>query len=128
MLIELLYTLFVILSFLIIFIVLLQKSKGSLGLSGALGGHAQAMFGGSGGQDVFQRTTWIFIACFMGGSLVLAILKNRSVNLSRYFSGDVAQLITPQQMAPGVDQTQAQAPVPTQPEAASGTETTTTTS
>lgn len=125
MLIELLYVLFVTLSFLIIFIVLLQKSKGSLGLSGALGGHAQAMFGGSGGQDVFQRTTWIFIACFMGGSLVLAILKNRSVNLSRYFSGEVAQLITPQQMAPNIDQTQA--PVQAQPEPTSSTETTTTT-
>lgn len=125
MLIELLYVLFVTLSFLIIFIVLLQKSKGSLGLSGALGGHAQAMFGGSGGQDVFQRATWLFIACFMGGSLVLAILKNRSVNLSRYFSGEVAQLITPQQMAPN---DQAQASVQAQPEPTSGTETTTTTS
>lgn len=128
MLMGLLYTLFITLSFLIIFIVLLQKSKGSLGLSGSLGGHAQAMFGGSGGQDIFQKMTWVFVGCFMGGSLVLAILKNRSVNLSRYLSGDVAHIVIPQTMqptAPTADQAQVGVPQP-QPEMAQNSTTTST--
>jgi protein translocase SecG subunit len=112
MIVGLLYTLFVILSLLIIFIVLLQKSKGSLGLSGALGGQAQAMFGGSGGQDLFQKVTWGFIAAFMSGSLFLGILKTRSEKESRYFSGSRAQLILPEQpvQAPSAD-----AAIPTEP-------------
>lgn len=81
MLVGFLYTLFVLLCFFIIFIVLLQRSKGSLGLGG---GNTQALFGGSGGQDFFQRTTWFCIGSFMIGSLVLAILKNRAVNQSRF--------------------------------------------
>jgi preprotein translocase subunit SecG len=84
MLYGLLSTLFVLLCFLIILIILLQKSKGSLGVIGSAGSGAQLLFGGSGGQDLFQKITWGFVFLFLGGSLLLAILKNASVNQSKY--------------------------------------------
>lgn len=43
---------------------------------GGLGGSAQMLFGGSGGQDLFQKITWVLVALFMVGSLVLAIMKS----------------------------------------------------
>lgn len=89
MLIGLLNVMFVLLSFFIIFIVLLQKSKGSLGLVGSFGS-ANIIFGGSGGQDFFQKLTWGAIALFMFGSLGLALLKNRSVAKSRYLEQAIA--------------------------------------
>ena len=65
---------FVFLCFLLICIILLQKSKSSMGLGG-LGGGAQMLFGGSGGQDLFQKITWVLIALFMLGSLSLTLMK-----------------------------------------------------
>lgn len=55
-------------------VILVQQSKGGLGL-GSLGGGAQMLFGGSGGTDIFQKITWILGAIFMFGSLVLALMK-----------------------------------------------------
>lgn len=86
MIYGLLSTLFVILCFLIVLIVLLQKSKGSLGVIGSAGSGAQMLFGGSGGHDIFQKITWVFVALFLGGSLVLAILKNKVVYESQYIT------------------------------------------
>lgn len=68
---------FIILCFLMTFIIFLQKGKGSLGL-GALGGGSQMLFGGSGGQDLFQKITWVLLALFMFGSLSLSIMKSRA--------------------------------------------------
>lgn len=45
---------------------------------GSLGGGTQLLFGGSGGQDLFQKATWVMAALFMGGSLGLAMLKRPS--------------------------------------------------
>lgn len=42
---------------------------------GSMGGGAQMLFGGSGGQDFLQKLTWVFGAIFIGGSLMLSILK-----------------------------------------------------
>lgn len=74
MIFGLLVTLFVFVCFLLVLVILVQQSKGGLGL-GSLGGGAQMLFGGSGGQDVFQKMTWILGAIFMIGSLVLALMK-----------------------------------------------------
>jgi protein translocase SecG subunit len=57
-----------------VFIILLQKGKSSMGL-GSMGGGTQLLFGGSGGQDLFQKATWIMGAIFMGGSLILAMMR-----------------------------------------------------
>lgn len=43
---------------------------------GSIGGGNQMLFGGSGGQDVFQKATWILGSLFMAGSLVLALMKS----------------------------------------------------
>jgi preprotein translocase subunit SecG len=75
MLYGLLITLFIIVCLSLIFLVLVQKGKGSMGL-GSMGGSTQMLFGGSGGQDLFQKITWTLGACFMGGSLVLGLMKS----------------------------------------------------
>jgi preprotein translocase subunit SecG len=70
----LLVTLFVFVCFLLMLIILIQKGKGSMGLGG-LGGGTQMLFGGSGGQELFQKMTWFLGTIFLAGSLILAIMK-----------------------------------------------------
>lgn len=79
MIYGLLVSLFVLLCFMLIGVILVQKGKSSMGLGG-LGGGAQMLFGGSGGQDMFQKMTWVMVALFMSGSLVLALMKSSSRN------------------------------------------------
>ncbi len=74
MLYGFLVTLFVCTCFLLMLIILIQKGKGSMGIGG-LGGGTQLLFGGSGGQELFQKITWILGALFLGGSLILALMK-----------------------------------------------------
>lgn len=76
MIIGLLTTLFVVLAFLLGLVILLQKGKSSLGLGG-MGGGSQMLFGGSGGQEAFQKITWILLTIFMVGSLGIALLKSK---------------------------------------------------
>lgn len=78
MLFGLLVGLFIVVCLLLVLLVFLQKGKGSLGL-GSMGGGAQMIFGGSGGQDVFQKATWVLVALFLLGSLGLSIYKTHSV-------------------------------------------------
>lgn len=77
MLFGILATAFVILSFTLILLIMLQKGKGSLGL-GTMGGGNQMLFGGSGGQDFFQKATWVLLTLLMAGSLGLSLMKSRS--------------------------------------------------
>ena len=71
---NLLIILFTLLCLTMLFIILLQKGKSSMGL-GSMGGGTQLLFGGSGGQDLFQKATWVMGALFMGGSIFLAMMK-----------------------------------------------------
>jgi preprotein translocase subunit SecG len=80
---SILNALFVMVCLLLIPLILVQKGKGSMGL-GNVGGGAQMLFGGSGGQDVLQKATWVLSFIFMFGSLALAILKTREYNKARY--------------------------------------------
>ena len=84
MLYGLLVTLFVIVCFLLIALILIQQGKSSMGIGG-LGGGAQMLFGGSGGQDMFQKITWVLGTIFMVGSLSLTIMKTRIGKDSYYF-------------------------------------------
>ncbi len=79
----LLLTIFIINCLLLILLVLIQKSKSSAGI-GNMGGGAQLLFGGSGGQDILQKITWTMGAIFMGGSLVLGLMKTRQAESSKY--------------------------------------------
>ncbi len=83
MLYGLLLTLFIFVCFSLILLVLVQKGKGSMGL-GTMGGGTQMLFGGSGGQDLFQKITWALGALFMGGSLALGLMKSSTLHDVRY--------------------------------------------
>lgn len=74
MIYGLLVSFFVLLCFFLVLLILIQKGKSSMGMGG-FGGGSQLLFGGSGGQDLFQKATWILGALFMGGSLILAMMK-----------------------------------------------------
>lgn len=60
----------------IVFLVLLQKGKGNMGL-GSMGGGNQMLFGSSGGQDIFQKITWILCALLLIGSFGLSVSKGK---------------------------------------------------
>jgi len=64
-----------------VLIILVQKGKGSMGL-GNMGGGAQMLFGGGGGQDLFQKITWVLGAILLFGSLGLAIWKTKQMGVS----------------------------------------------
>jgi len=115
MLVGLLIALLAIDALLLIFIILIQKGKGSMGL-GALGGGTQMLFGGSGGQDLFQKITWILGTIFMAGSLTLSIMWSRSAGKSisvsqplptRSIPAQQPSAPAPQQSAPAVPETPA---------------------
>ena len=68
---------------LLVLIILIQKGKSSMGLGG-LGGGAQMLFGGSGGQDIFQKITWMLVAIFLFGSLILSLMKVSQKHAFKY--------------------------------------------
>lgn len=76
-------------SVLLILFVLLQKGKGGLGLGGLSGGGSQMLFGGSGGQNLFQKITWVLGIILLGGGLAMSIYKYKNYQ-TRYLSGYVA--------------------------------------
>lgn len=65
----------------IIFMVLLQRGKSSMGI-GYMGGGGQALFGSSGGQDIFQKITWICCVLLLFGSLSLSVWKGKTAGYS----------------------------------------------
>lgn len=83
MLFGLLVSLYVFICFVLLLLILIQKGKSSMGL-GNLGGGTQLLFGGSGGQDVFQKITWTLGTIFLAGSLMLALMKSKEHQSSRY--------------------------------------------
>jgi preprotein translocase subunit SecG len=83
MLYGLLVTIYAIVCLLLVLIILVQKGKGSTGL-GAIGGGSQMLFGGSGGQDIFQKITWVLGAIFIAGSLLLSLMKSTQSQSFRY--------------------------------------------
>jgi preprotein translocase subunit SecG len=82
---SLLVTAYIFICLLLVLLVLIQKGKGSMGL-GAFGGGTQMLFGGSGGQDLFQKITWGLGAIFLIGSLTLALMKSSQVTTSQYIN------------------------------------------
>lgn len=85
MLYGILIFLFSVVSLFLIILILVQKGKSSMGI-GNLGGSTQLLFGGSGGQDLFQKLTWALGGIFMLGSLLLAHLKEESSVLLKTIS------------------------------------------
>lgn len=83
MLYGFLLTLYIILGIFLVLIILIQKGKSSMGI-GAMGGGSQMLFGGSGGQDIFQKVTWVLVALFLSGSLVLSLMKMNKYGTFKY--------------------------------------------
>lgn len=81
--IGLLSSLFTLACILLILIIMVQKGKGSMGL-GSMGGGSQMLFGGGGGQDLFQKITWILGTVILVGSLGLSFLKVQQQHSSHY--------------------------------------------
>ncbi|QQR48584.1 preprotein translocase subunit SecG [bacterium] len=78
---TLLMTLFIFSSLLLAILILIQQGKGDMGM-GSLGGSTQMLFGGSGGQNFFEKATWILGAIFLFGSLGLTVLKAKTTRES----------------------------------------------
>ena len=74
--------LFVLLSIFLVLFILIQQGKGDMGL-GSLGRGSQVLFGGSGGQDFFEKTTWIMGALFLTSALFLTIWNSKKAIKSR---------------------------------------------
>lgn len=68
---------------LLVLLVLIQRGKGSMGL-GNMGGTNQMLFGSSGGQDIFQKTTWALCVVLLAGSMFLSVIKSK---YTQYGSG-----------------------------------------
>jgi protein translocase SecG subunit len=66
---------FIILCIFLAGFILMQQGKGDFGLSNMAGN--QMLFGGSGGKEFFERTTWILGALFIFGALGLTVLKSK---------------------------------------------------
>ncbi len=64
---------------------------------GNLGGGVQMLFGGSGGQDMFQKITWTLGAVFMAGSLLLSLMKTTNYQQSRYLQNQRPAISIPQE-------------------------------
>lgn len=94
MLYQLLLSLFVFVCFFLVLIILVQQGKSNMGL-GNLGGGAQMLFGGSGGQDILQKITWVLGALFMAGSLLLALMKSAQAPQLRYARQPIAPASAP---------------------------------
>jgi preprotein translocase subunit SecG len=94
MIYGLLLSVFIFCAFLLVLLILIQQGKGSMGL-GSIGGSSQILFGGSGGQDIFQKITWTLGSIFMAGSLILALMKAASIEHSGHYRA--ARPVTHQQ-------------------------------
>jgi preprotein translocase subunit SecG len=92
----LLYVVFVVVCALLILLVLIQQGKGA-GVGFSMGGASQAMFGGSGGRDVFIKVTAGLAAAFM---VICIILAKMAVSDAGQYHGALAGVQTPAPAAP----------------------------
>ncbi len=83
MLFGFLLTLYTLNCLILVLVILIQQGKGGLGI-GSIGGSSQMLFGGSGGQDLFQKTTWVLGTVYMLGSLLLSIMRTQELRNSSY--------------------------------------------
>jgi len=72
---------------LLVSFVLIQQGKGDMGL-GSLSRGTQAVFGGSGGANFFETSTWTMGAFFMGLALLLGFLYMKELDTSRIVPGE----------------------------------------
>jgi preprotein translocase subunit SecG len=95
MLYGFLLTLYIINCLFLVLVILMQKGKSGLGLGG-LGGGAQMLFGGGGGQDIFQKISWVLGSIFMAGAMILSLMKTTEHKNFKYVTSKyIAQQTIP---------------------------------
>lgn len=62
--------------------ILIQQSKGEIGFGGAPSRGTQVVFGGSGGQDFFERVTWILGVVFLASCLAMNYFQSKEQSRS----------------------------------------------
>ncbi len=80
---------YVLVSLLLGLIILIQRGKGGSGLN-IFGNSSQVLFGGSGGQDILQKTTWVLGALFLTLSLTISLSRSYGVRKMRYINESVS--------------------------------------
>lgn len=96
MLFGFLTAILIIVGILLVLLIMIQQGKGNMGF-GNMGGATQMIFGGSGGQDIFQKITWGLGATFMGLSLFLALLRAQSLSYNFPYGRTQAPISAPAQ-------------------------------
>ena len=104
--ISLLTSMYTILCLLIILLVLIQRGKSSMGL-GNMGGGNQMLFGSSGGQDIFQKATWVMCTLLLSGSLIIGVLKARNAGRTISYTKEIPVATQPEGTSEDVDDSEA---------------------
>lgn len=106
-------TLYVLVCFLLLVVVLLQQGKGG-DIAAAFGGSgSQAAFGARAGATVLTRATTVLGTLFMVGAMVLAIIGQRGPgSLLSGIDAPAAPAAVPAEPAPGGDPGPAAEPAP----------------
>ena len=60
-----------------------------------MGGGTQMLFGGSGGQDIFQKITWVLGAIFMVGAMMLSLMKSTEHKKFKYITSNYTSHLLP---------------------------------
>ena len=74
--------LFALVAVLLVAAILIQPAQGDMGLSPA-GKTGHILFGGSGGRELIENITWALVFLFLGGALLLGIVKTKQAQRSR---------------------------------------------
>lgn len=97
--ISFLMILFILLAIVLSFFIFIQQGKGDMGI-GALGGASQTLFGGSGGQEFFTKTTWVLGGLFMAGALGISLVRTQGSQSRLHLKKAPVEVQAPQQEAP----------------------------
>lgn len=73
---------FVLLCGLMLTTILIQQSKGGIGFGAAPSKGTEIMFGGSGGQDFFEKATWILAIIFLSSCVGIAYFQSKEQSRS----------------------------------------------
>ncbi len=73
---------FVLLCVLMLTTILIQQSKGEIGFGAAPSKGTQLVFGGSGGQEFFEKTTWFLAVIFLTSCVGFAYYQSKEQSRS----------------------------------------------
>ncbi len=62
--------------------ILIQQSRGEIGFGAAPSKGTQIVFGGSGGQEFFEKTTWLLGVIFLSSCVAMAYFQSKEQSRS----------------------------------------------